>query len=261
MRDAVLAVSGRLDRRLGGPPTPLVSRADGLVLVSADGSGRGRIGAASISSPGGITRSACSTFLISRSWRSTARGGRPRRRRFSRWRRSTANSCRTRPSRSPRACGPRSGLAPIMPPGSNGPSCWRFGDGPSPAESRLCVALSRDDRPSAYRGAESIARAGRRSGPRGSVPHAALRERVSLHRVSSTNWPSAGREVRPMNPLSFPMSRRELLRAVRPGLRQPGASRRFWASRRPRAASAQLRRTSRRGRATSRLGPGPSSSS
>ena len=33
VRDAVLAVSGRLDRRLGGPPTPLVSRPDGLVLV------------------------------------------------------------------------------------------------------------------------------------------------------------------------------------------------------------------------------------
>ncbi len=34
MRDAVLAVSGQLNRRLGGPPTPLVSRPDGLVLVS-----------------------------------------------------------------------------------------------------------------------------------------------------------------------------------------------------------------------------------
>ena len=29
----MLAVTGRLDRRIGGPPTPLVSRADGLVLV------------------------------------------------------------------------------------------------------------------------------------------------------------------------------------------------------------------------------------
>ena len=36
MRDAVLAVSGRLVGRLGGRPTPLVSRADGLVLVSAE---------------------------------------------------------------------------------------------------------------------------------------------------------------------------------------------------------------------------------
>jgi len=33
VRDAVLAVSGQLDRRLGGPPTPLVSRPDGLILV------------------------------------------------------------------------------------------------------------------------------------------------------------------------------------------------------------------------------------
>ena len=36
MRDAVLAVSGELRRTMGGPPTPLVSRADGLVLVSAE---------------------------------------------------------------------------------------------------------------------------------------------------------------------------------------------------------------------------------
>jgi cytochrome c553 len=36
MRDAVLAVSGQLNRRLGGRPTPLVSHADGLVLVSAE---------------------------------------------------------------------------------------------------------------------------------------------------------------------------------------------------------------------------------
>ena len=36
MRDAVLAVSGELNRTMGGPPTPLVSRADGLVLVSAE---------------------------------------------------------------------------------------------------------------------------------------------------------------------------------------------------------------------------------
>jgi hypothetical protein len=35
MRDAVLAASGELNRTLGGPPTPLVSQADGLVLVSA----------------------------------------------------------------------------------------------------------------------------------------------------------------------------------------------------------------------------------
>jgi hypothetical protein len=33
VRDAVLAVSGRLNRRIGGSPTPLVSRPDGLVLV------------------------------------------------------------------------------------------------------------------------------------------------------------------------------------------------------------------------------------
>ena len=36
MRDAVLAVSGQLERRLGGAPTPLVSRPDGLVLVAAN---------------------------------------------------------------------------------------------------------------------------------------------------------------------------------------------------------------------------------
>ena len=35
LRDTVLAVSGQLERRLGGPPTPLISRPDGLVLVSA----------------------------------------------------------------------------------------------------------------------------------------------------------------------------------------------------------------------------------
>ena len=35
MRDAVLAVSGQLERPMGGPPVPLVSRADGLVLVSS----------------------------------------------------------------------------------------------------------------------------------------------------------------------------------------------------------------------------------
>jgi Protein of unknown function (DUF1553)/Protein of unknown function (DUF1549)/Planctomycete cytochrome C len=35
MRDEILAVSGQLKRRLGGAPTQLVSRADGLVLVSA----------------------------------------------------------------------------------------------------------------------------------------------------------------------------------------------------------------------------------
>ena len=34
LRDAVLATSGGLKRRLGGPPTPLVSRPDGLVLVA-----------------------------------------------------------------------------------------------------------------------------------------------------------------------------------------------------------------------------------
>jgi hypothetical protein len=36
MRDAVLAVSGRLNHRVGGPPTRLVSQADGLVRVSAE---------------------------------------------------------------------------------------------------------------------------------------------------------------------------------------------------------------------------------
>jgi cytochrome c553 len=36
LRDAVLAVSGRLERRIGGAPTPLVSRADGLVLVATN---------------------------------------------------------------------------------------------------------------------------------------------------------------------------------------------------------------------------------
>jgi hypothetical protein len=35
MRDAILAVSGQLERRIGGSPTPLASRPDGLVLVSA----------------------------------------------------------------------------------------------------------------------------------------------------------------------------------------------------------------------------------
>jgi hypothetical protein len=35
MRDAILAVSGQLERRLGGAPTPLASRSDGLVLASA----------------------------------------------------------------------------------------------------------------------------------------------------------------------------------------------------------------------------------
>ena len=35
MRDAVLAASGGLNRRLGGPPTPLVSRPDGLVMVAS----------------------------------------------------------------------------------------------------------------------------------------------------------------------------------------------------------------------------------
>ncbi len=36
MRDAVLAVSGGLNHRLGGPPTRLVSQADGLISVSAE---------------------------------------------------------------------------------------------------------------------------------------------------------------------------------------------------------------------------------
>ena len=36
MRDAVLGASGALSRRMGGTPTPLVSRPDGLVLVSAE---------------------------------------------------------------------------------------------------------------------------------------------------------------------------------------------------------------------------------
>jgi hypothetical protein len=35
VRDAILAVSGQLDRRIGGLPTPLVSRPDGLILVDA----------------------------------------------------------------------------------------------------------------------------------------------------------------------------------------------------------------------------------
>jgi hypothetical protein len=36
VRDAVLAVSGELNRKMRGPPTRLVSRADGLVLVAAE---------------------------------------------------------------------------------------------------------------------------------------------------------------------------------------------------------------------------------
>ncbi len=36
MRDAVLAASGALSRRMGGSPTPLVSQADGLVTVSSE---------------------------------------------------------------------------------------------------------------------------------------------------------------------------------------------------------------------------------
>ena len=36
MRDAVVAVSGQLNHRVGGPPTPLVSQADGLVRVSSE---------------------------------------------------------------------------------------------------------------------------------------------------------------------------------------------------------------------------------
>jgi hypothetical protein len=38
MRDAILAVSGQLERRIGGAPTPLASRADGLVVVSGNNS-------------------------------------------------------------------------------------------------------------------------------------------------------------------------------------------------------------------------------
>jgi hypothetical protein len=37
LRDAVLAVSGQLDRTPGGPPIPLEARKDGLVVVAAKG--------------------------------------------------------------------------------------------------------------------------------------------------------------------------------------------------------------------------------
>jgi hypothetical protein len=37
IRDAVLAVSGRLDRSSGGPPVPIEPRADGMVVVAAKG--------------------------------------------------------------------------------------------------------------------------------------------------------------------------------------------------------------------------------
>jgi hypothetical protein len=37
VRDAVLAVSGRLDRTLGGPPVPLEPRPDGMVVISEKG--------------------------------------------------------------------------------------------------------------------------------------------------------------------------------------------------------------------------------
>jgi hypothetical protein len=37
VRDAVLAVSGQLDRTIGGPPVPLEPRADGMVVVPANG--------------------------------------------------------------------------------------------------------------------------------------------------------------------------------------------------------------------------------
>jgi hypothetical protein len=37
VRDAVLAVSGRLDRTMGGPPVPIEPQADGMVVISAQG--------------------------------------------------------------------------------------------------------------------------------------------------------------------------------------------------------------------------------
>jgi hypothetical protein len=37
VRDAVLAVSGRLDRSVGGPPVPIEPKPDGLVVVSENG--------------------------------------------------------------------------------------------------------------------------------------------------------------------------------------------------------------------------------
>ena len=37
VRDSVLAVSGRLDRTMGGPPVPLEPQADGLVIVGKKG--------------------------------------------------------------------------------------------------------------------------------------------------------------------------------------------------------------------------------
>ena len=139
------------------------------------GSGGGAIGAAFISLRGGIIRSACSTFLISRSWHSTARDGRPRRRRCSRWQRSTASSCRTRPWRSPSECGPIPGCRPIAAAWSNGRSCWRLARPPSPAELRLCID-SLDRASGGVSGEHGNRGAGRALGARGALPHAALLE-------------------------------------------------------------------------------------
>ncbi len=61
------------------------------------GTRRRPCGAAFICSPGETIRSACSTFLTSRSWRSTARDGPRRRRRCNRWLPSTASLSRTVP--------------------------------------------------------------------------------------------------------------------------------------------------------------------
>ena len=170
--------AGELERRLGGAPTPLVSRADGLVLVSAEDPAAALFGAVFTSSPGGIIRSACSTFLISRSWRSTARDGRPRRRRCSRWRRSTVSSCRTRRSQFAERVRSESG------PAADDHAAWverafllAFGAAASAAELRLCVRLASSGKPRCIGRRTGIATS-RPTSERapGPLPHAAVLE-------------------------------------------------------------------------------------
>ena len=82
MRDAVLAVSGELERADGraADAAGLSGRRAGAGI--GRGSGRRRCGEAFISLPGETIRLACSTCLTSRSWLSTARDGQRRRRRL-----------------------------------------------------------------------------------------------------------------------------------------------------------------------------------
>ena len=126
MRDAMLAVSGQLEPPVGRGRPCRNWYLEPMAWSWSRPTTRSRpTDAASMSLPGGITRSGCWMFLTFRSWRSTAPNARPRRHRCSRWRHSTASSRRTRQARLPTECGPRSGPPQTSLRQSNGLFYWR----------------------------------------------------------------------------------------------------------------------------------------